>query len=285
MTNERLYEVLGNINEQYVKEAEEYRKAKKPAWLKWMAAAACLCLAAGLAVLPMVLHPPAEAPGDAIHDADRPPSLTVHGTDYCISPHMAVSNELPDGFLYAGEASVGGFDDCPYYTNPDKPEWVYVYQQVWTDGTVDETGTLNRTEPHHAYVRYVDVRLRGKKLVCCSGAYYISMWGAVCFGDRPDVTQEYYDEMAARYGIRIEGAVPDGFEFAGTAAFSGDDTIPTGELASNQAAADVYYDPADPAVILVETFWYTATAKEHGQTRHDGFDVYIRYDCPFLPKG
>ena len=198
---------------------------------------------------------------------------------------MAVSNELPDGFLYAGEASVGGFDDCPYYTNPDKPEWVYVYQQVWTDGTVDETGTLNRTEPHHAYVRYVDVRLRGKKLVCCSGAYYISMWGAVCFGDRPDVTQEYYDEMAARYGIRIEGAVPDGFEFAGTAAFSGDDTIPTGELASNQAAADVYYDPADPAVILVETFWYTATAKEHGQTRHDGFDVYIRYDCPFLPKG
>lgn len=44
MTNEKLYEVLGDINETHVKEAREYRKTRKPAWVKWGAMAACLCL-------------------------------------------------------------------------------------------------------------------------------------------------------------------------------------------------------------------------------------------------
>ena len=44
MTNEKLYEVLGDINEKYVSEARAYHKAKKPVWLKWGAVAACLCL-------------------------------------------------------------------------------------------------------------------------------------------------------------------------------------------------------------------------------------------------
>ena len=44
MTNEKLYEVLGDINEKHVNEAREYHKAKKPIWIKWTAMAACLCL-------------------------------------------------------------------------------------------------------------------------------------------------------------------------------------------------------------------------------------------------
>lgn len=32
MTNEKLYEVLGNINEKYVSEARAYQKAKKSIW-------------------------------------------------------------------------------------------------------------------------------------------------------------------------------------------------------------------------------------------------------------
>lgn len=50
MTNEKLYEVLGDINAKHVKEAREYRKAKKPVWLKWGAMAACLCLVVGVAI-------------------------------------------------------------------------------------------------------------------------------------------------------------------------------------------------------------------------------------------
>lgn len=55
MTNEKLYEVLGDINEKHVKEAREHHKAKKPVWLKWGAMAACLCLVVGIAI--HVLNP------------------------------------------------------------------------------------------------------------------------------------------------------------------------------------------------------------------------------------
>ena len=176
---------------------------------------------------------------------------------------------------------VGGLENCPYYLNPDVPEWVYVYHEVRTDGTVDAAGTLTNTPPHNAYVRYVDERLRNKDLVCYQGKYYISMWSADCHGDAPDVTREYYDKMDSLYGKRIEGTVLNRFELAGTAVFAGNDTVPTGSLASNEGEAAVYYDPNDPAVILVETHWFTATAEENGETRHEGYTVYILYDCPF----
>lgn len=241
---------------------------KKNGWLKWGAMAACLCLVVGLAI-PMVFHQITEMSHDTTDSGDGPASLTVNGVNYLISSHPSVFDELPDGFIYTGETNVGGFVGCPYYTNPDIPEWVYVYHEVLTDGRVDETGTLTRTEPHNAYVRYVDVRLRGKDLVCCNGEYYISMWSAEYYGDTPDVTREYYNAMDTLYGKRIEGAVPDGFELAGTAVFTGNDTIPVGPLASNKKDAAIYYNPDDPTVIFVET------------SQHDGFNVYIRYDCPF----
>lgn len=44
MTNEKLYEVLGDINEKHVYEARAYHKAKKSIWAKWGVMAACLCL-------------------------------------------------------------------------------------------------------------------------------------------------------------------------------------------------------------------------------------------------
>ena len=34
MTNEKLYEVLGDINEKHVNEARQTKKVKKPVWLK-----------------------------------------------------------------------------------------------------------------------------------------------------------------------------------------------------------------------------------------------------------
>lgn len=46
MTSEKLYEVLGYINEKHINEARTYHKAKKPDWVKWGAMAACLCLIA-----------------------------------------------------------------------------------------------------------------------------------------------------------------------------------------------------------------------------------------------
>lgn len=280
MSKDRVVDSLGRIDDDMIQGVEALRhKKKRPAWMKWSALAACLCLVVAFAI-PAVFQQPAESPNDTMDPSDGPSSLVVSGVSYLISPHLAVSDDLPDGFVHAGEASVGGFEECPYYTNPDMPEWVYVYHEVSTDGTVDATGTLNRTEPHNAYVRYVDVRLRGKDLVCYNGEYYISMWSAQDYGSSPDVSHEYYDKMESTYGIRIEGDAPDGFVSVGVAEFSGNDTIPRGALVSNEGAYEVYANPGDPDVVLVATKWHTAPVGENGETSHSGFNVYIRYDCP-----
>lgn len=260
----------------YVEAADRKPLRKRRGWIPWAAAAACLCLL--IAAIPAFSQKPS-TPQEGTTDYGGPPRVAVNGRTYVISPYLANAEELPDGFTYAGTTDVdNGFEDCAYYTNPDIPEWIYVYQEVRTDGTVDETGTLVSTPPHNAYTRYVDERLRGKKLVCFDGNYYISMWSAWYSGEDPDVIEAYYEKIYEQYGIQIEGAVPDGFTLAGTAAFSGDDTVPKGTLASNEGEVEVYYDASNPEVILVEARWFTV------QGAHDGFDVYILYDCPFADQ-
>lgn len=260
----------------YVEAADRKPLRQRRGWIPWAAAAACLCLL--IAAIPAFSQKPS-TPQEGTTDYGGPPRVAVNGRTYVISSHLASSEELPDGFTYAGTTDVdNGFEDCAYYTNPDIPEWIYVYQEVRTDGTVDETGTLVSTPPHNAYTRYVDERLRGKKLVCFDGNYYISMWSAWYSGEDPDVIEAYYEKIYEQYGIQIEGAVPDGFTLAGTAAFSGDDTVPKGTLASNEGEVEVYYDASNPEVILVEARWFTV------QGAHDGFDVYILYDCPFADQ-
>lgn len=85
MKNEKLYEVLGDINENHVKEAREYRKTKTPVWLKWAAMAACII--AALIVVPVLQN--MSAPSPTI-------SLIVNQTDYT-EPYMDL-----DGTSYTG---------------------------------------------------------------------------------------------------------------------------------------------------------------------------------------
>lgn len=44
MTNEKLYEAIGDISDKKIKEAKQIRKTKQPVWLKWGTMVACLCL-------------------------------------------------------------------------------------------------------------------------------------------------------------------------------------------------------------------------------------------------
>ena len=268
------------ISDKFIEEAEEKPQKRKNILVKWTAMAACTCLVAFFAISSGFNNAVPQEP-DTQDPADGPANLAVGGIRYYISPHISVSDELPEGFVYAGEADVGGFEDCPYYVNPDMPEWVYVCQEVLTNGEIDQYGTLIPAEPHNAYVRYVDERLRGDNLVCIDGIYYISMWSAGTYGDNHDVSAEYYDEMENKYGIRIEGEAPEGFEFAGITEFSGYDTVPKGKLSSNEGEFAVYINPDDRDMILVSTFWHTAAAEEKSETRHEGFNVYIKYECPF----
>ena len=49
MTNEQLFDVLGDIREEYIQDAHMAKK-RGPVWMRWGAAAACLLLVAGLAI-------------------------------------------------------------------------------------------------------------------------------------------------------------------------------------------------------------------------------------------
>lgn len=50
MRKEDFAEAVGDINGNYVKEAETYKKAKKPVWVRWSAVAACLVLLVGVGI-------------------------------------------------------------------------------------------------------------------------------------------------------------------------------------------------------------------------------------------
>ena len=53
MKKEKLYETIGDINENYVNEAHMTAKKSRPGWLKWGAMAACLALVVMVATVAM----------------------------------------------------------------------------------------------------------------------------------------------------------------------------------------------------------------------------------------
>lgn len=269
MRGREMLDTIENLNPAYIEDAAEMPMTKKTGWLKWAAMAACLCVILAVA-LPHFRRTPAEIPKTLDGDTEcLPPNLTVDGTRYYISSWMTKENELPVGFSQAGICDVAGYEDRPYYTNPNIPEWIFIYYPV------NMTGSPGSIEPRYVYWLFVEERLRGKDLICVDGEYYISLWSATSYGKHPDVSKEYYDIMKNLYGIRIEGEPPEDFVSQGVAEFSGHDTVPRGKLVSNLGAKQVYLNKKDPDVALVATQWSSVKGQ------HSGFDVYIRYDCPF----
>lgn len=272
MTAKTFSMALGEISTKYIDDAVSYKPKRTSIWLKYCAAAAaCLCLAAALvyAFLPTSSREPTEDGGDISH-------IVLDGKTYIVSPYLAVSDELPDGFAYGGETSEGNMVGYGYYVNPDIKEWVYLYTQVTTDGTVDETGTLVPTEPHNAYVRYVESSIRGRDFISYNGSLYISMWSAESYGENPDADAELCDQVRNELGIRIEGDPPAGFAYVGTTEFSGYDTVPEGGLSSNTGEYEVYAGGEGENIILASTTWHTSS-DGNGETLHRGFNVYVPY--------
>ena len=99
MTNEKLQEILGDINEKHVYEARAYHKAKKPIWAKWGAIAACLVLVCVVAI-PLFLHNNDSVTTPGI--ADAAPMIYVNDTLYKQSTSQTSFNELKDDFVYLG---------------------------------------------------------------------------------------------------------------------------------------------------------------------------------------
>lgn len=202
------------------------------------------------------------------------PHVEVNGVKYLPSSHGAVFEECPPGFVYGGDTKLDG-QDTPYYIDPAVPQWVYLYQTCYNQWT---------REYYPAYVRYVEETLRGLTLLRYNGQLYARLLDVDYLLLKPAYQQDAdlvkrFDSADTRYGWRFEGAAPAGFSPLGVTVFDGYDTIPSSELGVNSLGKrQVWGSSAEPDVLLMEDAWSTHSAQEGKETRHDGFQVYIRFD-------
>lgn len=83
MKKEKLYEVIGDIREDYINDAHKTAKKSHPGWLKWCAMAACLCLVVGFTFLSLS---PKGGPGQS--DPLRPLNVIEYNGAYYESIDM-----------------------------------------------------------------------------------------------------------------------------------------------------------------------------------------------------
>lgn len=184
-------------------------------------------------------------PGNS--EADCLPSLTVDGVTYVFSSH-GISIECPEGFTYAGETTVSVYDALlSYYTNPERPEWVYVYQECYNQQT---------REYYMGYVRYVEEVLRGLNLVRYQGevyvflndTYYLPYYTGVAPEDQARYDAVPYDSILREF--------PAGFEPVGKTVLDEYDLAPVSELGSNNLPGrQVLANPAEPDILLLRNYW------------------------------
>ena len=102
MTSEKLYEAIGDISDNKIKEAKQVRKAKQPIWLKWGAMAACLCLViVGAFMAPNLQNEPQSGQGN--NTQDIAPMVCISDTLYKQSAKQISYGELKEEFVYLGE--------------------------------------------------------------------------------------------------------------------------------------------------------------------------------------
>ncbi len=237
MTKEQLFDMIGEAEESYIRDAGEEKRRKSP-WAKWAALAACLVLVVG-AVL--VLELPKE-PSPGPDTCGGAPHVEWDGRTYITSAGAVFSSLLPEGYAYAGTGEIDG-EEREVYTHPDQPLWVYVRQPLY-----HSTG---EGDPFWVYHRYVDEDLRGKHFVRYNGQLYIRL----IHGRMPpyeDVDSELCDRIERTYGVSVT-ALPEGFAAVGEPVFTGDDTLPMVERGTNEPVEAIYANPDVPEILLTPT--------------------------------
>lgn len=141
MRKEDFAEVLGDINENYIKEAETIKKTRKPAWIKWGAMAACLCLVIG-SIMVSQNQNLVEAPGGG-PDAGGNFSDGVDSLIYSVAVYPA-SEDAKDveaaTLKSISEADAYGFEVLGAYLPVQLPEGycfgrANLYETTMKDGT------------------------------------------------------------------------------------------------------------------------------------------------------
>lgn len=141
MRKEDFAEVLGDINENYVKEAETIKKTRKPTWVKWGAMAACLCLAIGSIMVSQnqnLVETPGGGPDAGGNFSDGVDSLIYSVAVY---PASEDAKDVEAATLKSiSEADAYGFEMLGAYLPVQLPDGycfgrAKLYETIMKDGT------------------------------------------------------------------------------------------------------------------------------------------------------
>ncbi|MBQ2900779.1 MAG: hypothetical protein IJE49_02955 [Agathobacter sp.] len=101
MTNEKLYEAIGDVKEQHILEAKQPKEKKPYAWIKWAALAACLCFVISISTMFIqIFNVSSPSPGITDLSSDI---LQEHREDFSleIDPAILAQFEQPDKVIKA----------------------------------------------------------------------------------------------------------------------------------------------------------------------------------------
>ena len=154
MKEERILNVLGKVDEKYIKEADPEVKSKRkaPAWTKWVAMAACLSLiiAGGLF-------------GNIFHSPDTPdvPENNIMSF-FAITAHAANGEtkvlNVSDSFVSSGEPKYNMFGhNIPLFSFDVEPSDLKSNEAVYQrfDISISYNGTPVKNKDEHIMVAYL----------------------------------------------------------------------------------------------------------------------------------
>lgn len=294
MNAEKLLYAIGNVREEFVREADPARPVKRKNYRPLLATLGTL--AACFALIWLIRLPNwgsfdaatedtktedattesatedtaagSDGTGGGNETMGPVPSITIDGVTYLTSSHSHISKACPEGFSHAGEVMIDGIDQA-YYTNPEIPEWIYVYQECYNN---------IKQEPYWAYVRWVDASIRGIKFIRYNDQIYCALIDTYYFTEDEVSAEarERYDRADTQYSWRIEAETVEGFTEVGSTVFEEHDRIPQENFGSNIITNEIWANPDDSEILLVRDYWFTAPATE--EIRHTGFMVYVLYE-------
>ena len=100
---EKLYNSLTNVREDFVEEAQAATSAKRPAWVRWCALAACLCLlVAGTVVWKPWSQGGSKPAGPPTSAAQTAKGITIPKAEVALSQTEGVAADMLAFFIYQG---------------------------------------------------------------------------------------------------------------------------------------------------------------------------------------
>lgn len=154
MTNEKLYEAIGDINERHILEAKQPKEKKPFSWVKVYALAACLCLVVGMSSFWLVMI---NAPSNGGGFGDPGSKLLAsHREDFTpeIDPTILAQFKNPDDVIKTYSLLTNQWflsDKLEDFSQVVTMDVFYIYpgddsgknmDTAYSDYKIDENGTL-----------------------------------------------------------------------------------------------------------------------------------------------